>query len=95
MGIIAGIPIAILWGYPCFPIVLLMTLPLIIDGGVQRLTSYESTNLRRLFTGILFGIALIFLFIYFHRTCFIIAAEILKLFWNEPERIDRALQLFI
>lgn len=72
-----------------------MTLPLIIDGGVQRLTSYESTNLRRLFTGILFGIALIFLFIYFHRTCFIIAAEILKLFWNEPERIDRALQLFI
>lgn len=95
MGMIAGIPIAIVWGFPSFYIVVLMTIPLIVDGTIQKLTSYESTNIRRLLTGILFGSALIFMFIYFHRTCFIIAAEILKLFWDDPQRIDRALQFFI
>lgn len=33
-----------------------LLLPLILDGFVQRLTSYESNNIRRLWTGILFGI---------------------------------------
>lgn len=92
---IAGIPIAIVWGYPRFYIVVLLMIPLILDGTIQRVTSYESTNIRRLITGILFGIALIFLFIYFHRTCFIIAAEILKLFWDDPQKIERALELYI
>lgn len=92
---IAGIPIAIIWGYPSFYIVVLMMVPLVVDGSVQRLTTYESTNIRRLLTGILFGISLIFFFIYFHRTCFIIAAEILKLFWDDPQKIERALDIFI
>ena len=35
-----------------------MMLPLIIDGFVQLLTKYESTNIRRLITGIIFGIGL-------------------------------------
>ncbi len=95
IGLIAGIPIAVIWGWPKFYIVVLMMAPLVFDGFRQRLTSYESTNMRRLFTGIPFGIAFIFLLIYFHRTCFMIAAEILKLFWDEPQRIDRALELFI
>ena len=34
---------------------LIGTIPLMIDGTVQQLTSYESTNDRRLFTGILYG----------------------------------------
>ncbi len=33
----------------------LMMVPLIVDGFCQMLTPYESTNLRRLLTGILFG----------------------------------------
>ncbi len=40
---------------------LLMLLPLIVDGSVQRLTRYESTNPRRLWTGLLFGFALVYL----------------------------------
>ena len=34
---------------------LIGTIPLMIDGTVQQFTSYESTNDRRLFTGILYG----------------------------------------
>ena len=91
IGIIAGIPIAIIWGYPYFYVAVLMMVPLILDGTIQKLTSYESTNIRRLLTGILFGIALIFLIIHSHCACFRIAAEILKLFWDDPQKIDRAL----
>ena len=36
---------------------LIGTLPLMIDGMVQKYTSYESTNRRRLATGILYGFA--------------------------------------
>lgn len=36
-----------------------MCIPLIIDGSVQYLTKYESTNIRRCVTGILLGIATI------------------------------------
>ena len=41
---------------------LIMLFPLILDGFVQALTKYESTNARRLLTGILFGIGLASLF---------------------------------
>lgn len=34
---------------------LLGTIPLMIDGVMQKITSYESTNPRRLCTGILYG----------------------------------------
>lgn len=34
---------------------LLGTLPLMADGLIQKYTSYESTNIRRLVTGILYG----------------------------------------
>jgi len=95
IGLIAGIPIAICFGYPQFWIVALMMVPLVVDGLVQRLTKYESNNRRRLITGILFGIAFIFALIYFHRTCFYIAGWILKLFAKDPEKIDRAMELFL
>lgn len=35
---------------------IIMLIPLIIDGFVQRLTSYESNNFKRMVTGFLFGI---------------------------------------
>lgn len=95
VGIVAGIHIAFIWGYPSFGIVILMMLPLVIDGFLQRLTSYESTNIRRLLTGILFGIAFIFAFIYFHCLCVTIAGSILKLFGAEPSAVDRVMERFM
>ena len=68
--------------------------PLIVDGSVQKLTSYESGNIRRLITGILFGMALIFTFVYFHRACVWIAGEILKWFGADSEAITRITKLF-
>lgn len=35
---------------------IILLIPLIIDGFVQRLTSYESNNFKRMITGFLFGI---------------------------------------
>ena len=37
--------------------------PMILDGFIQLLTPYQSTNMRRLVTGILFGYALCSLFV--------------------------------
>lgn len=42
---------------------LVMMIPMMIDGFVQLLTKYESTNLKRFITGMLFGYSLISLFI--------------------------------
>ena len=42
----------------------LLIVPLVIDGVLQALTSYTSTNRRRLITGILFGYGLITLFLF-------------------------------
>lgn len=89
-----GILVAACYGCPSFWITCLMMLPLVVDGFTQRLTEYESNNLRRLWTGILFGIAFIFMFIYFHRACIHIAAWILKLF-NDPQKVDRVMKRFL
>lgn len=43
----------------------LLTLPLLVDGIVQRCCAYESTNGRRLVSGILFGYAACCLFFLF------------------------------
>ncbi len=92
IGILAGIPIAIFWGCPRFEFVLLMMIPLIFDGFLQKLTSYESGNMRRLFTGILFGIAFIFAFVYFRRFCIWIAGLILKLLGMDPTAVDKMMK---
>lgn len=94
VGMLAGILVAVCFGIPSFWIVCLMMLPLVVDGFTQRLTAYESNNIRRLWTGILFGIAFIFMFIYFHRTCVHIAAWILKFFY-EPQTVDRVMERFL
>ena len=91
---IAGIPIAILCGCPRLAIVLVMMIPLVFDGFLQRLTSYESGNIRRLITGILFGIAFIFALIYFHRFCIRIAGMILKLLGADPVSVEHMIQSF-
>lgn len=43
-------------------LIVLFMLPMIIDGTVQMLTSYESNNIKRFVTGFLFGYAL-FMFV--------------------------------
>lgn len=93
IGMIAGIPIVIFQGCPRIEIVLMMMLPLVFDGFLQRLTSYESGNFRRLATGILFGIAMIFALIYFHRFCVFIAGAILKLLGMDPASVDNMMKV--
>lgn len=40
-----------------------LLIPMIADGGIQLFTTYESTNYRRFFTGLLFGYGFFQLFI--------------------------------
>lgn len=94
VGMLTGILIAVCFDGPSFWIACLMMLPLVVDGFTQRLTAYESNNIRRLWTGILFGIAFIFMLIYFHRACIHIAGWILKLF-NDPQEVDRVMERFL
>ena len=49
----------IAFGLPDWRLCLLLMLPMLADGFAQRLTPYQSGNLRRLVTGMLFGFALI------------------------------------
>lgn len=95
IGILAGIPVILIAGPPNVWIMVVMMLPLITDGTLQRLTSYESRNIRRLITGILFGIALDFCFLYFHQVCIHTAGSILKLTGLNPDAVDRIMQRFL
>lgn len=56
IGIIISIPMIILNGVFSIKLTLLMTIPIIIDGFLQLKTKYESNNIKRLITGILFGL---------------------------------------
>lgn len=49
---------------------LLMMVPMVVDGSVQRLTSYESTNPRRLTTGMLCGFGFVVFEVALHIACF-------------------------
>lgn len=89
---ITGIPIAVFAGCPEFGWVLLLMAPMLLDGFVQLLTRYESGNYRRLFTGFLFGVALVFAFIYFHRVCMWMAGGILKWFGMDPVKVEWAIE---
>ena len=63
-----GIMIGIVLSYFAFkyevPLILLgiLTIPLFVDGIIQHFTEYESKNLTRLITGILFAPALVIIF---------------------------------
>lgn len=48
---------------PSVPLALVLMIPMVLDGGLQALTPYESGNLRRLLTGLLFGYGLTALFL--------------------------------
>ena len=48
---------------PPVPVLLVLMIPMVLDGGIQMFTAYESGNVRRLITGILFGFGLTDLFL--------------------------------
>ncbi|WP_097003224.1 DUF2085 domain-containing protein [Lacrimispora sp.] len=50
---------------------LIFLIPMILDGGIQLLTRYESTNIRRFFTGLFFGYGFFYL----------IAASLVATYW--------------
>ena len=62
LGILAGIVVCCFY-LPSVPVLIAVLLPLVTDGLVQLKTAYESTNLRRLVTGLLFGCGLYGLFL--------------------------------
>lgn len=52
------IPLFLFW-HPDIRISFALMIPILIDGFTQKLTAYESTNLRRFVTELLFGIGLV------------------------------------
>lgn len=59
------------WLYmPPLWLVLLLMVPLVVDGFTQLLTRYESTNPRRLLTGIPFGYAFLMLLLLWYRASY-------------------------
>lgn len=59
IGILCALPCFVLFSVPSWKACFLLMLPLLLDGFAQKLTSYQSGNLRRLVTGVLFGYALV------------------------------------
>ena len=49
--------------YYSFPCMIILLLPLIVDGSVQLATKYESNNTKRVMTGLLFGFCITIIFI--------------------------------
>lgn len=62
VGISSGVILFWFWK-PCLAISVSIMIPMLIDGFVQRLTPYESTNARRFITGFLFGLGLASMFL--------------------------------
>lgn len=57
VGILAALGSIAFVRSPLWMLPVLMV-PMVLDGGIQMFTSYESGNIRRLITGMLFGFAL-------------------------------------
>lgn len=68
IGYLLGIGYALIFGKIPSYIALILILPLIIDGGFQHLRKWESTNIRRLITGMLAGIGTDYLLFYLVST---------------------------
>lgn len=64
--------------------IVLIMMPLIIDGTIQHKTNYESNNFKRLITGILFGIALSTIFAHIHLLNMELARRLLTFIFKRP-----------
>lgn len=78
LGIVAGIFYGVFRGLLSNKIMIACLIPLIVDGSVQMFSRYESTNIRRLITGILFGLGLVSTAVKIHLFCFELALEFLR-----------------
>lgn len=92
VGIILGIPIFIVWGYFSVLTCFFLMIPLIVDGTLQLKTKWVSNNMLRLFTGILFGIALFSIFVYVHIFTVKMAVIFLRTFVRESPYYDELIQ---
>lgn len=65
-GELAGMILAVgfLWHLPPVWLAAVLLVPLVVDGFVQLLTPYESTNPRRFVTGLAFGFGFLTLFVH-------------------------------
>jgi uncharacterized membrane protein len=62
LGMALGMALAfVIKARPPFLLIILGFVPMALDGGIQLLTSYESTNIVRLVTGALAGVSVAFL----------------------------------
>ena len=78
-GELVGMVLALvgLWFYlPPLWLVPVMMAPMVADGLIQLLTRYESTNLRRLLTGMLFGYGLVALVVLISRELYLFGFQI-------------------
>ena len=78
IGYILGITLAILTHAKHHSYFLILLIPMIIDGGIQKLFALESTNLRRLLTGILGGVGIVYLLITIHLYTFAMAGALAR-----------------
>lgn len=84
VGMIAAVFIAVFVGrIPVFWCIIL-TIPILIDGIIQLKTKYESNNIKRLITGIMFGVAFVFFLIHFHLFMVNLVRELLTKIVGSP-----------
>lgn len=89
LGLFLGVPIAIILKNLSWIYIIMLSLPLVIDGFIQLFTSYESNNIKRVITGILFGIAFIFILLKIHYSAFTIALKIISFLQPNSPALDK------
>jgi len=77
-GYFAGIAVAIITKCAHYPHYLFCLLPMLVDGGVQRVWHIESNNIRRLITGLFGGIGIVYCFITVHFLTVMLVKAILR-----------------
>ena len=78
IGYIAGITIAVITKCEYRMYFLLFLTPMIVDGGIQHFFGIDSNNIRRLITGVLSGIGIVYIFISIHFATVSLDTYILK-----------------
>ena len=75
LGFLFALATMFLYTPPVYVLVIALV-PMILDGLIQRFTPYESGNIRRLLTGLLFGYGAICLFVLSVEAVFLLGREV-------------------
>lgn len=89
IGILFAIPFIFIFKNISWVYIIMLGLPLIIDGTIQLFTKYESNNLKRVITGFLFGIALMFILVKIHFMAFGHALKIISIIQPENPVLEK------